>query len=134
MKKIFISFFLCCFTFINIFATQSYNAIGSRIKEALQTGNCQILTEIMNSDAGATIEGKNDVTDRRIIKSNLESFFSKNRPTAFQITHKTEKDKSGFIMGKLHTDSGVFIIHILLRKTASADFSIYQLRIEKSND
>lgn len=134
MKKIFVSFLLCSCTFINIFATQSYNAVGSLIKEAFRTGNSQTLTSIMISDAEASIADRTNVNDRRVIKNILEDFFSKNRPTAFQITHKTEKDKSGFIMGKLHTDSGIYSIQILLRKSSPAEFSIYQLRIEKSND
>jgi len=64
----------------------------------------------------------------------LDEFFNKNKPSNFLITHKTERESSGFIMGKLYTDNGDYSIHILLRKSNSSNFLIYQLRIEKSNE
>ena len=132
-KNVFLIFLVWAVSFFNCSA-KSQSDRQSQIKEALGDGNTTVLVSMMNSNVELTLPNSSDVHSKNQTKVILDDLFNKNKPSNFLITHKTENEKSGFIMGKLYTDKGSYNINILLRKSDSPKFLIYQLRIEKSNE
>lgn len=103
------------------------------IVRAFSMGDVQRINSFLDSSVDWTIDRSGGSKNKMQAQDALSSFFRKHRPSNFSVTHKTEKEKTSLMMGKLYTDSGTFQILILTRKEGSKE-SISQLKIEPSSN
>ena len=101
------------------------------IVRAFSVGDVQRINSFLDASVDLTIERSGSSTSKMQAQDAISSFFRKHRPSNFSVTHKTEKEKTGLLMGKLYTDSGTFQVLILTAKNGSRE-SIRQLKIEQS--
>lgn len=103
------------------------------IVRAFSVGDVQRINSFLDTSVDLTIDRSDCVKSRMQAQDAISSFFRKHRPSNFAVTHKTEKEKTGLLMGKLYTDSGTFQVLILTTKSGSRE-SIRQLKIEQSSN
>lgn len=134
MKKTSILFMMTAwFACFSAFATP-LDDIQKQVKEAMCNGNVQKIALLLDNDVEVSIlESKKSKMKKQAMPL-IQNYVNSNRPSNFIITHKTEKPQTGYLIGKLQTSTGQHQIHIMLKKGASNNFMIYQLRIEKGND
>ena len=72
------------------------------------------------------------LTKEETVKA-LDRFFTDNPPNGFSVLHRSKKENSGFVVGKLFSSKGAYRIHILF-KDDNNRFSISQIRIDEFNE
>lgn len=122
--------FAACFSYFTASATP-LDEIQKQVKEALCDGKTQNLSSLFDNEVEVNIQESNKAKGKSQALPIVQGYVGRCRPYNFIVTHKTEKMQSGYLMGKLQTSSGQHQIHIMLKKGASNNFMIYQLRIEK---
>lgn len=101
------------------------------IVRSFSSGDVQRISSFLDNSVDLTIDRAGGLKNKMQVQDEISSFFRKHRPTNFNVTHKTDKEKTGLMMGKLYTDSGIFQILILTKKEGAREF-IRQLKIEPS--
>lgn len=125
--------FMVCTAFLSANATP-LDDIQKQVKEVLCDGKTQNFSSLLDNEVEVSIQEGNKAKGKSQALSAVQNYVGKCRPYNFIVTHKTEKMQSGYLMGKLQTSSGQHQVQIRLKKGASNNFMIYQLRIENSND
>jgi len=129
-KSILISMFLFCF--LPFVFTQN-SEVPTDLVSAFNVGNASKISSYLNTNVELVIGTKNDVFSKPQASGIITDFFRSNHVNSFQILHKGTKDTASFTIGELKTNSGVYRVYILTRKSAN-QILIQQLRIEPSND
>lgn len=99
------------------------------IVRAFSNGDMQQISSFLDSSVDLTIQNNGGTKSRGQAQDAIASFFRNHRPSNFSVTHKTEKEKSGLMMGMLYTSSGNFQVLILTKKDGFKEI-IHQLKIE----
>lgn len=99
------------------------------IVRAFSNGDMQQISSFLDSSVDLTIQNNGGTKSRGQAQDAIVSFFRNHRPSNFSVTHKTEKEKSGLMMGMLYTSSGNFQVLILTKKDGFKEI-IHQLKIE----
>jgi len=82
------------------------------VTNAFKTGNADLLKDLMATEVDIVtpdVSKKGNADDALAI---LKSFFQTHKPTGFSVAHHADKNDSGFIVGKLTTDSKEFRVNI----------------------
>ncbi|MDR0394617.1 MAG: DUF4783 domain-containing protein [Tannerella sp.] len=99
------------------------------ISDAIKSGNADLLKDKMDEEIDISVPGisrKSDGNEAVII---LKTFFQTNKVSGFTVAHHADKNESGFFVGKLATDKGVFRVNITYT-TKNDKIRIQTIRIE----
>ena len=132
MKKLISFFSLFCIALFVAFA-QNNDCKSSQLLTDIESGDIAKLSTYMNGSLELSLLNSDNVYSKSQSKIILEDFFRKNKPNKFETIHESEKNNAVFIIGNLHTNKGIYRVSILLKKDDTANFLIYQLRIENGN-
>ena len=108
---------------------QSSGIPGSVIS-ALNSGDASKLAADLNNNVELVISGKNNVYSKQQAVGIIADFFKKNTVTGFNVTHKSDKGASSFLIGTLNTKNGDHRVYVLTRSSDGKSL-IQQIRIEK---
>lgn len=103
--------------------------IPNQIIAGFKGGDAKIVASHFNESIELTILDRENVCSQAQGEQILKDFFSRNKPTDFQITHKGG-DASVYAIGKLLTSNGNFRVYFLLKPKDNKPL-IVQLRIDK---
>lgn len=109
------------------------NDVPPEIVSAIESGDAARISSFLNNNVELVVENKNDVYSKQQATSIITDFFRNKRVTSFQVIHKGNKDASIFFIANMRTNSGIFRVYVLTRRTGNQNL-IQQLRIEPSND
>ncbi len=107
----------------------SFSQIPGQIIEGFKDGNAKIVASHFNENIEMTILERQNVCSQAQGEQILKDFFSKNKPSDFQISHKGG-ETTVYAIGKLLTSNGNFRVYFLLKPNGNKP-RIVQLRIEK---
>lgn len=107
----------------------AFSQIPGQIIEGFKVGNAKIVASHFNENIELTILERENVCSQAQGEQILKDFFSKNKPSDFQISHQGG-EATVYAIGKLITGNGNFRIYFLL-KPSGKNARIVQLRIEK---
>lgn len=107
----------------------SCGQIPSQIASGLKTGDAKVVAAHFNESIELTILDRENVCSQAQGEQILKDFFSRNKPSDFQITHQGG-DTSVYAIGKMTTSNGNFRVYFLLKPKGNKP-QIVQLRIEK---
>ncbi|MDR2469483.1 MAG: DUF4783 domain-containing protein [Tannerella sp.] len=82
------------------------------ISGAIRSGDAQRLTACMDSEADLAAPGVSVRADGQEVVAQLARFFEANKVTAFTVAHQADKKETGFVVGKLTTETGDFRVNI----------------------
>jgi len=124
MKKI-------IFTFALIFAALSIHAVDiSGISNAFKNGNASSISGNMDSEVDISVPGTNKKGNGSDAVAVLNQFFQTNKPiSGFTVAHQADKNESGFIVGKLSTNSKEYRVNVTYAIRDNKAF-IQSIRIE----
>lgn len=126
MKKILL---ILLFMPLVAWAQPNYNAILQAIKQ----NNIEALTQYWDNIVDLTIGNTDYTYDAKQVKSALDDFLSKNKPTQCNIVHTgAARDGSSYYMiGKLVAGGKAYRIYILFRQKQDK-YLIQEFRFENS--
>jgi hypothetical protein len=107
----------------------SFSQIPGQIIEGFKAGNAKIVASHFNENIELTILERQNVCSQAQGEQILKDFFSKNKPSDFQISHKGGESTT-YAIGKLVTANGNFRVYFLLKANGNKTL-VVQLRIEK---
>lgn len=107
----------------------SWGQIPSQIASGLKAGDARVVASHFNENIELTILDRENVCSQAQGEQILKDFFSRNKPSDFQITHQGG-DVSVYAIGKMTTSNGNFRVYFLLKPKGNKP-QIVQLRIEK---
>ena len=104
----------------------------SIITKALSDGDATTLGNYFDNSVELTILDAQDVMDKAKATETVKSFFSKNKPRAYNMVHQgTSKGSSShYTIGDMQTNSGNYRVY-LYYKSAGDKVLIQEMRIEK---
>ena len=118
---------------VSLHSLYAQHEIPSEIVYAIKTGNAGKLVTFFNSQIEIQIKNKEDIYSLAQAEIILKDFFSKNKPSSFEIIHQGGQEKSQYAIGKLLTENGDFRTYIFL-KSIGTKKRIYQLRFEDDDE
>ncbi len=121
--------FLGISVLIMLMPFSSFSQIPAQIIEGFKAGNAKIVASHFNENIELTILERENVCSQAQGEQILKDFFSKNKPSDFQISHKGG-EATIYAIGKLLTSAGNFRVYFLLKPNGNKS-QIVQLRIEK---
>lgn len=107
----------------------SHGQIPARIITGFKTGDAKTVASHFNESVEMTILERENVCSQAQAEQILKDFFSRNKPSDFQISHKGG-ESSVYAIGQLLTANGNFRVYFLMKPKGSEP-QIVQLRIEK---
>jgi hypothetical protein len=107
----------------------SSGQIPNQIASGFKAGDAQTVASHFNENIQLTILDRENVCSQAQAEQILKDFFSRNKPSDFQITHQGG-EASVYAIGKLITASGNFRVYFLLKPKSNKPL-ITQLRIDK---
>ncbi len=99
------------------------------ISNAMKSGNASTLVSAMDKEIDIALPGTTNKCDANGAVSMLNSFFGKNKPTAFTVIHQADKQDSGFLVGKLATTSKTYRVNVTYKVEGNKAI-IQSIRIE----
>jgi hypothetical protein len=117
-------------TFVLIFSFLSLKAADiTSISNAFKEGNATTLATSMDSEIDLSLSGVNEKYTGADAIELLDAFFKSNKPSGFTVLHHADKNETGFVVGKLPSESKEYRVNITYR--AEGDKAIIQsIRIE----
>ena len=117
-------------TFVLIFSFLSLKAADiTSISNAFKEGNVTTLATSMDSEIDLSLSGVNEKYTGADAIVLLDAFFKSNKPSGFTVLHHADKNETGFVVGKLPSESKEYRVNITYR--AEGDKAIIQsIRIE----
>jgi hypothetical protein len=103
--------------------------IPNQIAVGLKAGDSRMVASHFDDNIELTILDRENVCSRAQGEQILKDFFSRNKPSDFQISHQGG-ESSVYAIGKLLTSNGNFRVYFLLKPNGNKP-RIVQLRIEK---
>jgi hypothetical protein len=122
--------FVFCFIILLMSATLlSIGQIPAQIISGFKAGDAKIVASHFNENIELTILDRENVCSQAQGEQILKDFFTRNKPSDFQVSHQGG-ESSVYAIGKLLTSNGNFRVYFLLKPNGSKP-KIVQLRIEK---
>ena len=102
------------------------------IATALQSGDTNTLATYFDGQVEMSVLDEEDLYDQATAKQVLATFFSKNKPVAFDQVHKgkSQGKNSVYCIGNLTTSSKTFRVYVYL-KVEGKKHVIQELRIDE---
>ena len=107
----------------------SSGQIPNQIIAGFKAGDAKIVASHFNENIELTILDRENVCSQAQGEQILKDFFSRNKPSDFQITHQGG-EASVYAIGKMLTSNGNFRVYFLLKPKGNKPL-IVQLRIDK---
>lgn len=82
------------------------------VSEIIRSGKAELLKDKMSDEVEISVPGtsaKGSGSEAILV---LKAFFGANKVSGFNVVHHADKNESGFIVGKLATDTGAFRVNI----------------------
>lgn len=104
-----------------------------KASDAIQVGDAELLSKFFYKTIEIEMLGEENFYSQSQAIQLLKSFFEKNKPVKFAISHQGVKDVSAFAIGRLQTKSEIFRVSMFL-KNEDGKLYIHQFRIERDDE
>lgn len=107
--------------------------ISGGFTNAFKKGNAEELAAFWGNEVEIVISNSSKTCDKPGARQLMTDFFSANKVAGFVVNHQGQRDQSGFMVGTLTTNTGVFRVNGYFKKSGD-QYLIYQIRIDKTNE
>lgn len=116
--------------FVSVLLAQD---VPGGVAAALKKGNAQELGSYLGDKVNLIIQNRSTDSNRQTTVSTMNTFFTDNKVSSFEVNHQGKRDESGFVVGTLTTANGNFRVNCFLKKIQNK-YLIHQIRIDKINE
>lgn len=114
-------------------AIASAQDVPAGVITAFKKGSSVELGKYLSDNVELIIMNSTSNGDRRTSESTMNSFFTQNKVSNFNVNHQGKKGESGFVIGTLNTSSGNYRVNCFMKKIGDK-YLIHQIRIDKTNE
>ncbi len=108
---------------------QTPDAVFGKITTAIQGGNADALSALLQSPVEITLPGADQAYSAQQASFVLKEFFKKYPPKSFKVLHKGNSGPTHYATGSYTSSGGTFDTNIFLKKVDNT-FKVTQLRFE----
>ncbi len=114
---------------IILIALHSQAADITPVTNAFKAGSAEMFKDMLAAEVDIVTPSNSKKGNPDDVIPILKSFFQDNKPTGFTVSHHADKNDSGFVVGKLATDSKEFRVNVTYT-AKDGKISITIIRIE----
>ena len=100
---------------------------------AFKKGSSQELNKFLGDKVDLIIQNRSTNADKQAAESTMNTFFTENKVSTFNVNHQGKRDESRFVIGTLTTANGNFRVNCLFKRVQNK-YLIHQIRIDKTNE
>lgn len=100
---------------------------------AFKKGSSVELGKFLSDNVELIIMNSTSNGDKATSESTMNSFFTQNKVSNFNVNHQGKKGESGFVIGTLNTSTGNYRVNCFMKKIGDK-YLIHQIRIDKTNE
>lgn len=104
--------------------------IPDQIIIGLKSGDAKTIAGYFNENIELVILDKENICSKAQAEQILKDFFSKNKPSGFNLIHQGGEETASYAVGNYESGNNSFRVYLLLKKKGGKSL-IHQLRIEK---
>lgn len=128
MKKYLLSILLVLFMVQSV-AAQRYI---EDINQAMQAGDMALIARYFDKIVDITIANESTTYSKSQAEMVLKDFFGKNAVNSFKLTNRGGDSANTYLIGRLNTKGGNYILYLFLKKKSKEDEAILQeIKIER---
>ena len=100
---------------------------------AFKKGSSQELNKFLGDKVDLIIQNRSTNADKQAAESTMNTFFTENKVSTFNVNHQGKRDESSFVSGTLTTANGKFRVNCFFKRVQNK-YLIHQIRIDKINE
>lgn len=90
---------------------------------AFKKGSSQELNKFLGDKVDLIIQNRSTNADKQAAESTMNTFFTENKVSTFNVNHQGKRDESSFVIGTLTTANGNFQGELFLQKSTEQIFN-----------
>lgn len=90
---------------------------------AFKKGSSQELNKFLGDKVDLIIQNRSTNADKQAAESTMNTFFTENKVSTFNVNHQGKRDESSFVIGTLTTANGNFRDELFLQKSTEQIFN-----------
>jgi hypothetical protein len=107
--------------------------VPAGVMMAFKRGSSVELGKYLGDHVELIILNQTSNSDKTTAEATMNTFFTQNKVSNFNMNHQGKKGESGFVIGTLNTSTGNYRVNCFLKRVQN-DYLIYQIRIDKANE
>lgn len=100
---------------------------------AFKKGSSQELNKFLGDKVDLIIQNRSTNADKQAAESTMNTFFTENKVSTFNVNHQGKRDELSFVIGTLTTANGKFRVNCFFKRVQNK-YLIHQIRIDKTNE
>ena len=100
---------------------------------AFKRGSSVELGKYLSNNVELVIMNRTSNANKQTAETTMNSFFTQNKVTNFNVNHQGKKGESSFVIGTLSTSTGNYRVNCFLKRIEN-QYLIHQIRIDKTNE
>lgn len=100
---------------------------------AFKRGSSVELGKFLSDNVELVITNRTSNANKQTAETTMNSFFTQNKVTNFNVNHQGKKGESSFVIGTLNTSTGNYRVNCFLKRIENK-YLIHQIRIDKTNE
>ncbi|NDV81897.1 DUF4783 domain-containing protein [Bacteroides sp. 51] len=100
---------------------------------AFKRGSSVELGKFLSNNVELVIMNRTSNANKQTAETTMNSFFTQNKVTNFNVNHQGKKGESSFVIGTLSTSTGNYRVNCFLKRIEN-NYLIHQIRIDKTNE
>ena len=107
--------------------------VPAGVVTAFKKGSSQELNKFLGDKVDLIIQNRSTNADKQAAESTMNTFFTENKVSTFNVNHQGKRDESSFVIGTLTTANGNFRVNCFFKRVQNK-YLIHQIRIDKTNE
>ena len=100
---------------------------------AFKKGSSVELGKFLGDNVELVIMNQTSNNNKTKAESAMNTFFTQNKVSNFNVNHQGKKGESSFVIGTLNTSTGNYRVNCFLKRLENK-YLIHQIRIDKTNE
>lgn len=100
---------------------------------AFKKGSSVELGKFLGDNVELVIMNQTSNNNKAKAESAMNTFFTQNKVSNFNVNHEGKKSESSFVIGTLNTSTGNYRVNCFLKRVENK-YLIHQIRIDKTNE
>lgn len=114
-------------------AIASAQDVPAGVIMAFKKGSSAELSSYLSNNVELVILNRTSNNNKTTTETTMNTFFTQNKVSNFNVNHQGKKGESSFVIGTLNTSTGNYRVNCFLKRIEN-QYLIHQIRIDKTNE